>query len=168
MVETIFTSNLVVETILPFLLIFTIVFAILEKSKILGDGKRQIDAIVALAIGLLFIAFGSATDIVVRMIPILGIALVVILIFMILFGSLYNGKEEFKLHKYLKLAIAILIGIVVAITVLILTGGLDYVTAFLYGDNTGLLINGFFIIVVVVAIIAVVVGGKEKKDDKKS
>ena len=108
MVETIFTSNLVVETILPFLLIFTIVFAILEKSKILGDGKRQIDAIVALAIGLLFIAFGSATDIVVRMIP------------------------------------------------------------FLYGDNTGLLINGFFIIVVVVAIIAVVVGGKEKKDDKKS
>ena len=68
MVETIFTNPLFVETILPFLLVFTLVFAILEKTKILGDGKRQIDAIVALVIGLIFVAFGYETNIVVRMI----------------------------------------------------------------------------------------------------
>ena len=82
MVETLFTSALFVETVLPFLLVFTIVFAVLEKTKILGDGQKRVDAIVALVIGLIFVAFGNATDIVVRMIPVLGVALVVILVFM--------------------------------------------------------------------------------------
>lgn len=159
MVETIFTNPLFVETILPFLLVFTLIFAILEKTKILGDGKRQIDAIVALVIGLIFVAFGTATDIVVRMIPILGIALVVILVFMILLGSLFQ-PGQFKIEGWLKIVIGVLIAIVVAATVLILTGGLDFIINFIYGDNTGILINGFLIAVIIGAILLVVFGGK--------
>jgi len=163
MVETIFTNPLFVETILPFLLMFTLVFAILEKTKILGDGKKQIDAIVALVIGLIFIAFGSATDIVVRMIPILGIALVVILIFMILLGSMFSDK--FEMHKYLKIIIGILVGILVIATVLVLTGGLDYVIQFLYGENSGILVNGVLILIIIGAIALAVFGGKGESGD---
>ena len=32
--------------LLPFVLIFTVVFAILQKTQILGKGKKQIDAII--------------------------------------------------------------------------------------------------------------------------
>ncbi len=164
MVETIFTNPLFVETILPFLLMFTLVFAILEKTKILGDGKKQIDAIVALVIGLIFIAFGSATDIVVRMVPILGIALVVILIFMILLGSMFSDK--FEMPPWLKIVVGILVGILVIATVLVLTGGLDYVIQFLYGENSGILVNGVLILIIIGAIALAVFGGK--KDEERS
>ena len=163
MVETIFTNPLFVETILPFLLVFTLVFAILEKTKILGDGKRQIDAIVALAIGLIFIAFGTATDIVVRMIPVLGIALVVILIFMILFGSLYQ-PGSFEIKGWMKVIVGILIAILVAGTVLVLTGGLDFVIRFIYGQNSGILINGVLVLIIIGAILLVVFGGKRDNE----
>jgi len=92
MVATIFSSPLFVETILPFLLVFTLVFAILEKTKILGDERRQIDAIVALVIGLMFVAFDGPNNIIVNMVPIFGIALVVLLIFMVLLGFLYSRE----------------------------------------------------------------------------
>ncbi|MBW2995757.1 hypothetical protein KY332_00490 [Candidatus Woesearchaeota archaeon] len=41
-----------VDVLLPFLLIFTIVFAVLQKSKILGEDKKNFNVIVALVIGL--------------------------------------------------------------------------------------------------------------------
>jgi hypothetical protein len=159
MVETIFTHPVFIETILPFLLVFTLVFAILQKTKILGDGKKQIDAIVAFVIGLLFVAFGTATDIVVRMIPVLGIALVVILVFMLLWGSLFK-PNEFEMNNGLKIAFGILIGLVVMAAVLILTGGLDYVTDFIYGDTSGIMFNGLLILIIIGAIAVVVMGGK--------
>ena len=56
---TILSSQLFVEVILPFLLVFAVVFAILQKTKILGEGKKQIDAIVSLVIGLIVIAFSQ-------------------------------------------------------------------------------------------------------------
>ena len=85
--QTILSHPLFIETILPFLLIFTIVFAVLQKSKIFGDGKKQIDAIVALVFGLLAIAFAQATGIIIQLIPFLAVSLVIILVFMILVGS---------------------------------------------------------------------------------
>ena len=167
MVETLFTSPLFVETILPFLLVFTLIFAVLEKTKILGDEQRRIDAIVALVIGLIFVAFGQATDIVVRMIPVLGVALIVILVFMLLLGSLYQ-PGSFEMSNWLKIVIGILIGVVVAATVLILTGGLDYVIGFVTAGNSGFLINGFLILVIAGVIAAVVFGGKKSEGGDSS
>ena len=44
----IFDNPFFTEMLLPFLLVFVVVFAILQKTKILGEEKAQIDAIVAL------------------------------------------------------------------------------------------------------------------------
>ncbi len=166
MVETIFTHPVFVETVLPFLLMFTLIFAVLQKTKILGEGKRQIDAIVALAIALIFVSFGRATDIVVRMIPVLGIALVVILIFMILLGSVYS-PGSFEMKGWMKVVVGLLAALVVAGTVLILTGGLDYVVSFIYsGGNVGILVNLVLIAIIIGAIAAVVLGGGKDKDGK--
>ena len=39
------------DVMLPFLLIFTIMFAVLQKTRILGEEKRQINMVVSLVFG---------------------------------------------------------------------------------------------------------------------
>ena len=51
---TYFQTFGVLDFLLPFLLVFTIVYAVMAKSKILGD-KKQFHIIVALVLGLLFV-----------------------------------------------------------------------------------------------------------------
>lgn len=43
------------DVLLPFLLIFTIVFAVLEKTKILGDGKKNLNATLSLVLSLIVV-----------------------------------------------------------------------------------------------------------------
>lgn len=40
------------DALLPFLLIFTIIFAVLQKTKILGEGKKNFNVIIALVMSL--------------------------------------------------------------------------------------------------------------------
>jgi hypothetical protein len=42
----------VMDVLLPFILVFTIVFATLQKTKILGEGKKQFNVMIALVMGL--------------------------------------------------------------------------------------------------------------------
>ncbi len=44
-----------VETLLTFILVFTLVFAILQKTKIIGEGKKNFNVVVALVLSLLTI-----------------------------------------------------------------------------------------------------------------
>ncbi len=44
----------VLDFLLPFILVFTIIFAVLEKTKILG-GKKNFNVVIALVLGLLFV-----------------------------------------------------------------------------------------------------------------
>ena len=43
------------DVLLPFLLIFTIIFAILQKTKILGEDKKNLNVVVAVVVGLLVV-----------------------------------------------------------------------------------------------------------------
>jgi len=43
------------DSLLPFILIFTIIFAVLQKTKIIGEGRRQFNTIVALVISLMVV-----------------------------------------------------------------------------------------------------------------
>ncbi len=79
--------------VLPFLLIFALVFGILEKANILGakkaDGKsdnRNINAVIALAVGLLAIQFDQVPIFFSVIFPKLGIALSILLAALILVG----------------------------------------------------------------------------------
>lgn len=44
----------IMDFLLPFLLVFTIVYAVMQRTKILGD-KKQFNVIIALVLGLLFV-----------------------------------------------------------------------------------------------------------------
>lgn len=45
----------VMDFLLPFLLVFTIVYAVLQRTKILGEGKKNFNVIIALVLGLVFV-----------------------------------------------------------------------------------------------------------------
>jgi len=45
----------VLDSLLPFLLIFTIIFAILQKTKIIGEGRKSFNFMVALIISLMVV-----------------------------------------------------------------------------------------------------------------
>lgn len=154
-----FLSNpFFVNAVLPFLLVFVIVFAILQKTQILGEGKKQIDAIVALVVGLIVISFSYATGVIVTLVPFLAVLAVIILIFMILYGMVYKDKE-FQIHKGLKIAFGILIGIAIIIAVIFATGAWDFLRfLFLSSQSSGFFYNVIFALVIVAAIAAVLWG----------
>lgn len=45
----------ILDSLIPFILIYAITFAVLDKAQIFGVGKRNINAIIALAIGLMVV-----------------------------------------------------------------------------------------------------------------
>ena len=161
---TLLSHPLVVETILPFLLVFTLVFAILQKSKVLGEGKKQIDAIVALVIGILVISFAQATNIIVNLVPFLAVSVVIILIFLILVGSFH--KDGDFLGTGMKTFMMIIVLIATVIAVMTVTDSWGYILDLFYRPNiSGWIINGIFV-AIIIAVIWVVLrsGGSGKKD----
>ena len=160
MVMTIFSSPLA-QTVLVFVLTFTLVFAILQKTKILGEGKRQIDALIALSIGLLVISVGYALQVIYRLIPFLVISLVILLVFMLLLGSLYKDGD-FKIDTWLKIAFGIIIFIAVVIAVLVATGGWEYIAVWFNVQQGSSFLGNIILVLVVVGAAALLFFSAEK------
>ena len=166
--DTLLTSDFAVRIIYPFLLVFTLVYAILQKSKILGEEKSQIDALAALSIALMVVAFSWSTDIIINLMPFLAVSLVVLLVFMILFGFVASGENGLVLPKQLQWGIGVLIVLALTIAVLVATGQWDFVYHNLFVNYQGnsWLSNLILLGVVVGAIVAVVgLPGKKNGSD---
>ncbi|MBS3092253.1 hypothetical protein J4466_02430 [Candidatus Pacearchaeota archaeon] len=163
--ETILSSDFAVKIIYPFLLVFTLVFAILQKSKILGEDKRQIDALVALAVGLIVVAFSWATNIIAGLMPFLAVSVVILLVFMILYGFVASDmREGLKLPKQLQYGIGILAGIALIIAVIVATGQWDKAYNALFGGGSfSSLASNILMIAIILGALAVVIFGAKKK-----
>jgi hypothetical protein len=94
----------VTDVILPFLLIFTVFFAILTKTKVLGEGKKNMNIAVSLVISMLVViphvtgAYPSDTVdpvvIISKALPNVSIIVIAVLMLLILVG-MFGG--EYKL-----------------------------------------------------------------------
>jgi len=158
MAEPFFISPFFLDYILPFVLVFTLVFAILQKTQLLGEGKKQNDSIVALVIGLILIAFPFARNIVVDIMPFLAVSIAILLVFMLGYGFIYNGKVE--MHKYLKGALIVIFGLGLITTIMMVTGAWDNVYDLIFGGKGAgqVWINILLVAVMAGAIIAVLKG----------
>jgi hypothetical protein len=159
-------SGFFATMLLPFLLIFVVVFAILQKSKILGDGKAQIDAMVALVIGLILIGFPGPRDIVVGLMPWVAVGVSVILVFMILYG--FVAGDLSKSPEWMKITFGILAGLFTIGVVVYVTGFWGIIADLFRGSSdSSLWMNIVLIVLVIGAAIIVVVGSKQKKPKKE-
>jgi len=142
------------DIILPFLFIFTLIFAILEKSKLLGDDKHQINAITGFVVGAILISFANAIDIITQMTVFMAVSLVILFVFMLIYGFVYNGKDGELMGKGLKTLLGIIIFIAVVIAVLLVTDSWDKVYDFFTRSDVGT--NVVSIVLIAAAIAAVV------------
>ncbi|MFH1501165.1 MAG: hypothetical protein ABIE22_04445 [archaeon] len=161
MADTFLSNVIFTEVVLPFLLVFTIVFAVLQKTKLFGENQKRINALVALAVGIILVAFSYPTGIIVKLMPFLAVVLVILFVFMLLFGFVSGGDQGFTMPKGLKITFGILIGIALVIAVLVFTecsGGTcwDWLLNYVFEDvETNMVASGLFIVAIVVAMVVV-------------
>jgi len=159
----IFENVFFTEMLLPFLLVFVVVFAILQKSKILGEGKAQVDAIVGLVVGLILIGVPGPRDLLVGIMPWMAVGVAVILVFMILYGfvagDLSKSENMPKGLKYTFLGLAA----VFTIGVVIFVSGLHEKIWDSFGGSGDIWMNIVMIVLVLAAMAVAVYGGKKEK-----
>lgn len=165
MANIILNNPLFMEIVLPFLLVFTIIFAILQKTKILGEGKARIDAITSLVIAVIVVAYGYATKIITTLMPFLAVSAIIILVFMILYGFVV-GKDKFEMNKGLKITFGIGIGIALIMAVLVATGYWPVLVGWFTGQNSSAIITNVVFVVIIIAAIAIVLGKKSDGGSK--
>lgn len=161
-VEIFFQNVIFSKFILPFLFIFFIVFAILEKTKVLGEHK-QINALVAFVIGLIFVGVAFPKEVVENLILFLTVALVVLFVVLILWGFLVGGEINMSsLGPGIKWATGIFVSAVVFIAVLWATGfDLGLIGALFYQPwSETFWTNALFIVLIGAALALVIRGSK--------
>ena len=83
------------DLLLPFLLVFTLIFAVLQKISLFGENKHNIDMIIALVMSIFFLNNTYLIFILQRFLPSVSIILVVVLMFLLILG-VFGGKTQFK------------------------------------------------------------------------
>jgi len=160
------------DVLLPFLLIFTIIFAVLEKSKVLGEEKRNMNTTIALVFALIIVVPHITGDLPARFDPVLvinsalpavGIFVIAVISLMIMIGVF--GHEKIFLGASMPGWVA-LISIVFLIVIFGSASGW-WVSGFdnwlddMFGSDA---LAVFIMIVVFGVIIAFVTGGEGERD----
>ena len=167
------------DVVLPFLLVFSIVFAILEKTRILGveeDGKtpkKQINSMVAFVVGLLVVATNKVVTIINEALPNIILLLVMIVLFLILAGTVMKDqKDGFDISQIGKGWQGILVGIsflgvlIVLMTTIRMDNGQsfwDFIWDWVILNWSGTVFAGFIFFLVVVGAMAIVIKPSFKK-----
>lgn len=162
---TIFQIPLFKNYLLPLALIFALVFGVLEKTKLLGEKKQQLNAIIAIVISIIFVGFVYPKEIVSNMVLFLAVSLVVIFVILLLWGFVIGDKEGFKLEKWMKYFLVIVSLIAVILAVVWASGiGLGGFTNFLFNQSWS---NSFWTNVVFVLIVGMVIAAVLKSAKSK-
>ena len=133
--------------LLPFLLIFALVFGILTKINIFKDNK-MVNGIIALAVALMSLQFSFVSDFFVQIFPRLGVGLAIILAVLILVGLFMDSES--KAINYVLLGIAVIVFGSILIQSAVATG---WESGQWWQDNWQTIIGAIFLIVVVIVII---------------
>lgn len=158
--ETILQHWIFTRFALPFLLVFFIVFGILEKTKLFGADKKQLNALIAFVIGLILVAAYSPTLTISNLIIFLTVAIVVLFVALMLWGFV-AGEEGLKFDKIPKtlkviIGVVVLVGVIVALLWSLGVEGSIFGTAsnFLFKSDwsKGFWTNFAFIIVIIIAL----------------
>jgi len=154
------------EFVLPFVLIFVLIFAILQKSKLLGEGKTQIDALIGFVIAAILVGFSQAVTYIARFTVFLSVGLVILFVFLLLYGFAWGTKDgdPLKQSETLRKWIGGIIFVAVIVGALLITNTWDTVFNFFTGEGVGQ--NILFLILIIAAVIAVVFSGKGEKSSK--
>ncbi len=139
--------------ILPFLMIFALVYGILSKSKLLGENKG-VHATLALVIGLLALQFDYVSNFFATIFPYAGIGISVLLVALILMGILTEEEES---SKWIFFGIGALIFLVVLLYTIY---DFQWLGGYLGSGSITWIV---LILVIASAVVGLVLGDRKKK-----
>ena len=167
------------SVVLPFIFVFAIVFAILEKTMVLGsEGKKDdpkpkasIDAMVSFVIALFVVAATNVVGIIRESLPMVVLVLVVIISFMLLAGSFMgSGEFSFRQSKFWKIFLTVIMFfsvILIFLNAIKTENGISWLKyAWMYMTQnwaTGPIVSGLVFLVVIVGAIYFIVDPHENK-----
>jgi len=103
--------NGIFKYVLPFLLVFALIYGILSNMRILGENKG-VHVILAIAIGLLSLYNDYLPNFLLNMAPSLAIGLSILLAAIILFGIFMGADAKLDWIKYVLFGVAALVFII--------------------------------------------------------
>ena len=146
----------VYDVILPFLLVFTIIFAILEKTRIFGqekDGmtKKNINAMVAFVVAFLVIASTKLVGVINEVMANVVLLVILGVCFLLLVGVFFSGKDEFSLEKFPAWQQFFMVVMLIGIVVIFLNalGWLQFIFDLFHNLNADWAASLIFIIIIV-------------------
>lgn len=151
--------DIISKFLLPFLLVFFIIFAILEKTKVLGEQKR-VNALISFVIGLIFVGAIYPKLVVENLILFLTVTLVAVFVVLLIWGFIFGGTET-KLHKGLIVGLGIIATIILVVAIIWATGFLSNLQDFLSSElGSTILTNTIFLIVIGIALALILIPKK--------
>ena len=148
----------VFDYLLPFLLIFAVIYGILEGSKILS-GNKGVNIVIGIVIGLLALRVGFVQRFFTEAFPRLGVGIAILLILLILTGLFIGPGKNLKVMAWIFIAVGIVIGVIVIAQSF---GSFGWGGDWFEGDLAFWIISA----VLIIGLIVVVVMGKAKDTGK--
>ncbi len=105
----------------PFLLIFAIVYGVLEKSKMF-EGKRDVESIIAFVLGIVFATTSYTLNLTYIILPIAGIVAIIIFMLLVLASMVYGdtaGSDFPRSGKKIIIILAAIISVILILWVLV-------------------------------------------------
>lgn len=142
--------------VLPFLLIFAVIYGILSKSNIFGDNKG-VNAIIALAVGLLSLVGDYVPMFFREIMPNIGIAIAILVAILVLIGLFYSESDPMgKTVKWIIFGIGLIAFLVVVYSSFENT---TFIGGFFWQEYGSAIIS----LLILAGIIALVITGGKKK-----
>lgn len=165
----------VFDVILPFLLVFTVVYAILQKTELLGKDKSNLDAMVAFVIGLLVVAATKVVGIINEALPQVMLLVVVSLSFLLMLGIFARPDKTFFDSIGTKFMNGIMIIFSIAVVLIFLgviensrgESWLEYGWNFMIDNWNGAILGSIVLFIIFIGAIFYVVSGGDKEGKKK-
>ena len=162
------------DVVLPFLLVFTIVFAIFEKTRVLGeetiDGKKysrkNLNTMAAFVIAFLVVASSKLVEIISTVSSQMVVLLMLAVLFLLLVGSFYR-EGEFDLAKGWKVLFSIVMFIGIVLIFLNALGWLDILWDWTTGQNASTAIGSIVLLVLIVLCVWFIVSERDKTPSSK-
>ena len=160
MAETILQHPVLTNFVYPFLIVFFIVFAVLEKTKLFGEEKKQLNALLAFVIGLIFVSAVFPKMVVSNIILFLSVAIVIVFVVLMLWGFVFSTKDGFVMTSGMKWGLFAVVTVALIIGILWAAGvsGKTYDFLFNQSWSEAFWTNLIFIILIGVALAAVIRG----------
>ena len=137
--------------LLPFLLIFSLVFGILTQIKLFKENKA-INGIIALVVALMALQFDLVPVFFSELFPRLGVGLAILLVVLILVGMFADPENNAIMYSIFG------VGVIIVIVILIQTAGIvGWSTGWWWGENWPMVAG----VVILFIIIGIIIGGSK-------